>query len=63
MAYTETRNYPRKKYMNVMLCEFVLQTDHLVPARRPDLVLIKKKKISYQLVHFANSADNNLKIK
>ena len=26
-----------------LLCDFNIQTDHLIPARRPDLIIIKKK--------------------
>ena len=29
-----------------ILWDFEIQTDHLIPARRPDLVLIKKKRMS-----------------
>ena len=43
----------RKKYNNnnnnnnnthKLLCDFNIQTDHLIPARRPDLIIINKKK-------------------
>ena len=27
-----------------ILCDFEIQTDHLISARRPDLVIVKKKK-------------------
>ena len=27
-----------------LLCNFEIQTDHLISARRPDLLMIKKKK-------------------
>ena len=27
-----------------LLLDFNVQTDHLIPARRPDLIIIKKKK-------------------
>ena len=27
-----------------LLCDFNIQTDHLIPARRPDLIIINKKK-------------------
>ena len=30
--------------MNTILWDFDIQTDHLIPARRPDLVLIDEKK-------------------
>ena len=30
--------------MHKLLWDFNLQTDHLLPARRPDLIIINKKK-------------------
>ena len=27
-----------------LLLDFSIQTDHLIPTRRPDLIIIKKKK-------------------
>ena len=40
-----------------LLWDFNLQTDHLIPARRPDLIIINKKKITCKIVDFAVSAD------
>ena len=37
----------------------IIQTDHLIPARRPDLIIIKSKK----LVDFAVPADHRIKLK
>ena len=31
-----------------LLWDFNIQTDHLIPARRPDLIIIKKKKENMQ---------------
>ena len=48
-----------------VLWDFNIQTDHLISARRPDLVIInkkKKKKIS-QTVDFAVPADHRIKLK
>ena len=39
--------------MHKIVCDFVIQTNHLILARRPDLVLIKKKKRSCHLVDFS----------
>ena len=30
--------------MHKLLSDFNMQTDHLIPARRPDLIIINKKK-------------------
>ena len=49
-----------------ILWDFEVQTDHLIPARRPDLELInkkKKKKKTCQLVDFAVPADHRVKLK
>ena len=46
--------------------DFEIQTDHLIPARRPDLVINnkkKKKKKTCRLVDFAVPADHRVKIK
>ena len=44
------------------LWDFKIQTDHLIPARRPDLIIMnnkkKKKKRICKIVDFALSADN-----
>ena len=32
-----------------ILCDFEIQTDHLIPARRPDLTIVKKKRIPTEL--------------
>ena len=50
-----------------LLWDFNIQTDHLISARRPDLIIInkkkkKKKKIS-KIVDFAVPADHRIKLK
>ena len=42
-----------------LLWDFDIQTDYLISARRPDLIIINKKKI----VDFAVSADHWIKLK
>ena len=44
------------------LWEFLIQIDHPVPAKRPNLVLIKKKKRACWLVDFTIPADHKVKI-
>ncbi len=44
--------------------DFNIQTDHLIPARRPDLIIInKKKKKICKIVDFAVLADHRIKLK
>ena len=46
-----------------ILWDFEIKTDHLIPARRPYLVLINKKKRICQLVDFAIPANHRVKMK
>ena len=48
-----------------LLWDFNIQTDHLIPARRQDLIIInkKKKKRTCKIVDFAVSADHTIKQK
>ena len=46
--------------------DFNIQTDHLIPARRPDLIIIskkKKKKRICKIVDFAVPADHRINLK
>ena len=46
-----------------LLWDFNIQTDHLIPARRPDLIIINKKKGTCKIVDFAVPADHRVKLK
>ena len=47
-----------------LLWDFDIQTDHLISTRRPDLVIIKKKKKkTCKIVEFAVPADPRIKLK
>ena len=46
-----------------LLWYFNIQTDHLIPARRPDLIIINKKKRTCKIVNFAVPADQKIKLK
>ena len=47
-----------------LLWNFNIQTDHLIPARRTDLIIIKKKKKrTCKIVDFAVPADHRIKLK
>ena len=52
--------------MHKLLWDFSIQTDHLTPARRPDLIIINekiKKKRTCKIVDFAVPADHRIKLK
>ena len=65
--YTHKPEYVLDNVMYKILWDFEIQTDHQIQARRPDLVVIKKKKKERKgksrLVHFAISVDHGIKIK
>ena len=46
-----------------LLWDFNIQTDHLIPARRPDLIIIGKKERTCKIVDFAVPADHRIKLK
>ena len=48
-----------------LLWDFDIQTDHLISARRPDIIVInkKKKKRTWKIVDFAGPADYRIKLK
>ena len=45
-----------------ILWDFEIQTDHLISARRPDLVIVNNKK-TCRILDFAVSADHKARIK
>ena len=45
------------------LWDFDIQTDHLISARRPALIIINKKKKTCKIVDFAVPADHRIKLK
>ena len=46
-----------------LLWDFDIHTDHLILARRPDLIIITKKKSICKIVNFAVLADHRIKLK
>ena len=46
-----------------LLCHFDMQTDLLISARRPDLIIINKKKRTCKTVDFTVPADHRIKLK
>ena len=45
------------------LWDINIQTDHLIPARRPDLIIINKRKRICKIVDFAVPADHRISLK
>ena len=43
--------------------DFNIQNDHLIPARRPDLIIINKRKRICKIVKFAVQADHRINLK
>ena len=53
-----------ENHSHKLLCDFDIQTDHLIPARRPDLIIINnKKKRTCKIVDFAVPADHRIKLR
>ena len=46
-----------------VLWDFEIQTDPLIVTKRPDLVIVNKKKRSYRIVDLAVLADHRRKLK
>ena len=46
-----------------LLWDFDIHTDHLISARRPDLIINNKKKRTCKIVDFAVPADHRIKLK
>ena len=49
--------------MHKVLWDFENQTDYLISARRPDIVVVYKKKRTCLIVNFAVPVDHRLKLK
>ena len=59
MAYASVLENDRRK----LQWDFDIQTDHLISVRRPDLIIINKKKRICKNVKFAVPADNRIKLR
>ena len=46
-----------------LLWDFDIHTDHLISARRPDLIIINKKKRICKILYFDVPADHRIKLK
>ena len=56
MVYAQLSTCPRK-------WDFGIHMDHLISERRPDLIIINKKKRICKIVDFAVPADHRIKLK
>ena len=56
MVYAQPGTCPRKWH-------FDIHKDHLISAKRPDLIIINKKKRICKIVNFAVPADHRIKLK
>ena len=48
---------------NKLLWDFDIHMDHLISVRRPDLIIINKKKRTCKIIEFAVPADDRIKLK
>ena len=62
MVSAQPRIHPENE-MHKLLWDFKIQMDHLNSARRPNLVIINKKKRTCQRVDFSVPADHRIKLK
>ena len=46
-----------------LLWDFNIQTDHLIPTRRPDLIIINKRKRICKIDDFSVLADHRINLK
>ena len=49
--------------LHKLLWDFNIQTDHLIPARRPDLIIINKRKRICKIVDFDVTGEHRLNLK
>ena len=49
--------------MHKLLWDFNIQTDHLIPARRPDLIIINKNECICKIFGFAGPEDHRINLK
>ena len=53
----------RENNTQKLLWGFDIHTDHLIPVRRPDLIIINKKKRTCKIANFAVLSDHRRKLK
>ena len=58
-----TTQHLSSKIAHINSWDFDIQTDHLISARRPNFIIINKKKKICKIVDFAVPADHRIKLK
>ena len=53
----------RENETHKILWDFEIQINNVIPARQPDLVIVNKKKRTFQIVDIAVPADHKVKLK
>ena len=53
----------RENNTHKLLWDFDIHMDHPISARKPDLIIINKKKRTCKIVYFAIRADHRIKLK
>ena len=56
-------NSAREKETHKILQDFEIQTDHPIPTKRPNLVLINKKKLTCHQMGFTTRVNHRVKAK
>ena len=60
---TYTTQHLSERMTHKLLCDFDIQTDHLISARRPGIIVINKKKRTWKIGNFAVLANHSIKLK
>ena len=61
--YIHNPDFVLENEIHKLLWNFDIQTDPLISVKRPDQVIISKKKRNFQTVDFAVPADHRVKLK
>ena len=62
MVYAQPSPVQEYETHNI-LWDFEILTDHLISVRRPDIVIVNKRKRTSRIVDFTASADHRIKLK
>ena len=62
MVYANSEYVLENDTHEKLLWDFVIQMEHLISARRPDLIMINKNKRTCRIVDFAVPADHKIKL-
>ena len=62
-CYMHNPESVQENEMHKFLWDFEIQTDHLISARQPDLVIVNKKKRTGRIDDLVSPADHRVKMK